>query len=269
MLRTGVAIGLAALAWGQTATLRAQGDPPKQIDVSSLPAKIVDEVVVPVPTEVFGVLDKLGAPNWHHVLRKVEHSGTGERAQVALLLGSVIAEGFIAVEAQEPEEVKEIGRRVLSLAEAIGVRKSVISRTSSIIDSADKKDWARIRVELDGAAQDVRQAMIELQDEQLAQLVSLGGWLRGTEAVTEVVQKNYTRDGAELLHQPVLLDHFQSQLDGMNSRLKRNTLVAEIRKTLPNIRPLIEKREELSKENVDKVHAITRDLVKAISAQES
>src|SRR5690606_24852731 len=126
----------------------------------SLPAKIVEEVVVPVPTEVFGVLDKLGSPNWHDVLRNVKNKGFGERPHVALLLGCVIAEGFIAVEAQEAEEVKRIGRHVLNLAGAIGVRKSVISRTSSIIDAADKKDWARIRVELDGASQDVKQAMI-------------------------------------------------------------------------------------------------------------
>jgi hypothetical protein len=41
--------------------------------------------------------------------------------------------------------------------------------------------------------------LVELGDEQLAQLVSLGGWLRGTEALTQVVMKNYSRDGAELL----------------------------------------------------------------------
>lgn len=266
LARLGLALALLA---GIPAAQAQDYQPPQTIDVGSLPATIVDDVVVPVPTEVFGVLDKLGAPNWHSVLRKVDNKGFGERPQVALLLGSVIAEGFIAVEAQEAEEVKQIGRQVLTLAEAIGVRKSVISRTSSIIDGADKRDWARVRVELDGATKDVKQAMIELQDEQLAQLVSLGGWLRGTEAVTEVVQKNYSKDGAELLHQPILLDHFQRQLDAMNPRLRNNGLVKRIREQLPEIRPLIVNREEVSKQNVDQIHAITQELVKAISAQES
>jgi len=243
--------------------------PPQRIDISSLPAKIVDDVVVPVPSEVFGVLDKLGAPNWHSVLRKIENNGFGERPQIALFLGCVIAEGFIAVEAQEPEEVKKIGREVLNLAGAIGVRKSVISRTNSIIEAADKKDWPRIRVELDGAAQDVKQAMIELKDEQLAQLVSLGGWLRGTEAVTDVVGKNYTKDGAELLHQPVLLDYFERQIDGMSPRLKGNRLVKRVRARLADIRPLIEKPNSVTTENLNQINAITRDLVKAISAQDS
>ena len=248
---------------------RAQDDPPKHIDVGSLPAKVVEDVVVPVPTEVFGVLDKLGSPNWREVLRSVKTDGVGKRPQMALLLGTVIAEGFIAVEAQESEEVKKIGRHVLNLARAIGVEKSVLTRTSSIIDAADKKDWQRIRVELDGASQDVKQAMIELNDEQLAQLVSLGGWLRGTEALTQVVDKNYSKDGAELLHQPALLEYFQKRLDSMGDRLKRNEVVKKIRVRLPELQPLIEHAGGISAQKVEQIHSITRELVKTISAQDS
>ncbi len=248
----------------------AEDTPPAKIDVGALPAKIVDDVVVPVPTEVFGVLDKLGSPNWHAVLRRTLNVNPGgERPKVALLLGTVIAEGFIAVEAQEPEEVKKIGRSVLSLAGAIGVRKSVISRTNSIIDAADKKDWKRVRIELDGASQDVKQSMIELKDEQLAQLVSLGGWLRGTEALTQVVSKNYTKDSAELLHQPALVDHFQRQIDAMSPRLQRHPLVKKVRSQLPEIRALIEDPDSISAQKVNQIRTITEELVKEISAQES
>lgn len=246
----------------------AQAEPPRTIDVGSLPATVVDEVVVPVPTEVFGVLDKLGSPNWHDVLRPVKTENLGKRAQVALLLGVTIAEGFIAVEAQEPEEVKKIGRQVLSLSKAIGVQKSVISRTSSIIEAADKKDWQTIRREFDGASKDVKQAMIELEDAQLAQLVSLGGWLRGTEALTQVVGKNYSKDGAELLHQPAILEFFQRKLDTLNPRLKENTLVKKIAKRLPELHTLIEPAGGVSPQKVEKIHSITAELVQAISSQD-
>ena len=246
----------------------AQGEPPRSIDVGSLPATVVDEVVVPVPTEVFGVLDKLGSPNWHEVLRPVEKGSPGNRPQVALLLGATIAEGFIAVEAQEAEEVKKIGRQVLSLSKAIGVQKSVISRTSSIIEAADKKDWQTIRQEFDGASKDVKQAMIELKDAQLAQLVSLGGWLRGTEALTQVVGKNYTKDGAELLHQPAILDYFQRKLDTLNKHLKESAVVKKIARRLPELHTLIEPAGGVSPQKVEKIHSITAELVKAISSQE-
>ena len=248
---------------------RAQAaEPPKSIDVGSLPATVVDEVVIPVPTEVFGVLDKLGSPNWHEVLRPVKTENLGKRPQVALLLGRTIAEGFIAVEAQEAEEVKKIGRQVLTLSKAIGVQKSVISRTSSIIEAADKKDWKTIRLEFDGASKDVKQAMIELEDAQLAQLVSLGGWLRGTQALTQVVTKNYTKDGAELLHQPAILDYFQRKLDSLNPRLKESGAVKKIAKRLPEMHTLIEPAGNITPQKVDKIHSITSELVKTISSQE-
>lgn len=251
---------LALVAWGQ---------PPQKIDVSSVPATVVDNVIVPVPSEVFGVLEKLGSPNWRDVLRTGKVNPPGDRAQTALLLGSVIAEGFVAVEAQESEEVKKIGRSVLKLSAAIGVQKSVIARSNAIIEAAGQKDWQKVRGELDGALREVKESMIELHDEQLAQLVSLGGWLRGTEALTSVVQKNYTKDGAELLHQPTLLQYFTRCLDSMAPKFSENTAFAKIRMRLPEIAPLIAGQEEISPKAVDEIHAITEDLVQAIAARES
>jgi len=182
------------------------------------------------------------------------------------LLGDVIAEGFVAVEAQDPEQVKKIGRSVLDLSAAMGVRKAVIARSNAIIEFADKKDWPRTRRELDGALADVKQAMDELHDEELAQLVSLGGWLRGTEALTQVVNRTYTKDSAGLLHQPALLDYFDRRLAHMSPRLKSNEVVAKIQKRLPEIRPLIgEADSDISQQSVDQIREIVHDLVIAIA----
>jgi hypothetical protein len=189
---------------------------------------------------------------------------------VALVLGTVIAEGFIAVEAQASEEVKKIGRSVLNLAGAIGVRKSVTARSTAIIEAADKKNWGKVRMELDGALQDVKGAMMELHDEDLAQLVSLGGWLRGTEVLTAVVRRNYTKDGADLLNQPVLLDHFQRRIDTMSPRLKGNDVVRQIKDRLPEIKPLITPNAgEITSKSVESVHSILRELVSAINRKEA
>ena len=238
-------------------------EPPRTIDVSSFPATLVDDVVIPVPTEVFGVLDKLGSPEWHTALRPVKTAVPRQRSHVALLLGSTIAEGFIAVQAQDAESVKKIGRHVLTLSKAIGVQKSVMSRTKSIIDAADKKDWKTVRFEFDGASKDVKQAMIELGDVQLAQIVSLGGWLRGTEALTTVVSNNYTKDGAELLHQPAIEAYFQRRLTEFNPRLKDNAALKIIIERFPGLRPLI--APPISLEKVEAIHQLTAELVKVIN----
>ncbi len=244
--------------------------PPETIDLSDFPAQSIDEVVVPVPSEVFAVLDKLGNPNWRGEQRDNLGKQTANRAQVALLLGTVIAEGFVAVEAEDPERVKEIGRRVLSLSKAINVEKAVLERAKSITDKAGVKDWQAVRKEFDGALQDVRGAMQELGDDELAQLVSVGGWLRGTEVLTSIVRKTYSPDSAELLHQPVLLDYFSDRLGSLsNRRLANDRLVVQIRKSLKDIRPLIgdEDGARIPLENVKRIHQTTRDLVRSITSQ--
>jgi len=245
---------------------------PESVDLSKFPAAEVQNIVVPVPSEVFAVLDKLGTPNWRAELRSSLGKNTGNRAQVALLLGTVIAEGFIAVEAEDSEKVKEIGKEVLVLAEAINVRKAVITRSKSIMEKADAKNWKAVRLEFDGALQDVRLAMEELGDDELAQLVSIGGWLRGTQVLTSIVSKNYTPDGAGLLYQPDLLTYFTNRLDGMRStRLGRDELVVKIRKTLTGIRPLIGKDDgsSISVENVQRINKTTTEALVAITSNEN
>ena len=210
--------------------------PAKTIDLGQFPAETIDSVVVPVPSEVFTVLDKLGNPNWRAELGpQTTYPPSPNRAQVALLLGTVIADGFLAVEAEDSERVKEIGRNVLTL----------------------------------GALQDVNRAMIELNDAQLAQLVSLGGWLRGTEVLTSIVKEKYSRDRAELLYQPMLVDYFNRQLDTMSPRLRRNQLVGEIRNALGRIGPLIKKSpaSDISPETVAEINGLSVKMVELIRAK--
>jgi hypothetical protein len=260
---------LTSLLLAAALTVHAQ-KPAKQIDLSQFPAETVEDVVVPVPSEVFAVLDKLGNPNWRSLLSATrEYPATANRAQDALLLGTVIADGFIAVEAEDSERVKEIGRNVLTLAEAINVRKSVVARSNSIVEKADAKDWNAVRREFDGALQDVNKAMVELNDGQLAQLVSLGGWLRGTEALTTIVGEKYSRERAELLYQPLLVDYFGKQLADLGPRLRRNALVGDVGKALDRIGPLIKDAPDrnISAESVAEINAISTGIIGQIRSK--
>jgi hypothetical protein len=75
-----------------------------------------------------------------------------------------------------------------------------------------------------------------MRDSDLAQCVSLGGWIRGTASVGSVVVKNYTQDRAELLNQPLLAEHFSKAVGGLGAGTRKNKLVSEIDKGLAKIR---------------------------------
>src|SRR3982074_3716702 len=105
---------------------------PKRVDVKQL-SKKVDDVVVPLPNEVFGALNKLGGVNWREYAPTDKGSEFTERPRIAFLLGAVIADGFIAVQAEDAPTVKEIGQRVLALAKGIGVGNSITPPPKAII----------------------------------------------------------------------------------------------------------------------------------------
>lgn len=121
--------------------VRAQAATPgvQEFDPRAFPGQVVDDVVVPVPSEVFSVLDKLGEPNWQQEIRNVELPKTVDRTKLALQFGMIVAEGFVAVQAEDKESVKEIGKDVIDLATALGLIKSVRPHAQAILDAADKK----------------------------------------------------------------------------------------------------------------------------------
>ena len=172
-------------------TLYAGATPaPQRIDVKQM-SKKVENVVVPLPNEIFGALNKLGSVNWREYVRTEKSSNFTERPRIALLLGTVIADGFIAVQAEDAPAVKEIGQRVLNLSKGIGVGNSITPHAKAITEAADKRKWENVRQELDRTQSSVQAAMNEVHDEKLSQLVSLGGWLRGTQVLSSVVTKHF------------------------------------------------------------------------------
>src|SRR5256885_4635546 len=242
----------------------AQAAPaPQHIDVKQY--KKVEDVVVPLPGEVFAALNKLGPVNWKEFVRTEKGANFSERPRTALLLGNVIADGFIAVQAQDAPAVKDIGQRVLSLAKGIGVGASITPHAKAITEAADKRKWEGVRQELDRTQSSVQAAMNEVHDEKLSQLVSLGGWLRGTQVLTSVVTKHFSPDGAELLHQPDLLVHFQTQLQGMPEF--NLPIIRDIQSALGEVRPLVD-APKISPESVRKINEITTRLDNGIVTRE-
>lgn len=239
---------------------------PAKINLDDFPGAVVDEVVVPVPSEVFGVLDKLGQPDWHRELRLSEVPRSSDRVKLALLFGTVVAEGFIAVQAQDAEAVEETGREVLRLAKAIGVEKAVVPHCQSIFEAARNQDWHSIRREFDRTQKTVRTTMEEMRDTDLAHCVSIGGWLRGTEVITTVIRSGYSEERADVLNQPDLANHFVDQLERMLEGDGKNETLHEIRSGVDKIQKVMQTKGDrsISPHGVSKIYRLSHRLVDMI-----
>jgi len=108
-----------------TSPLLAQTPPNTSIKQFPPQSTVVERVLVPVPREIFNTLDKFANSNWRAVQRPelAQWRPHSDQAENALLLGVVIAEGFIAVEAEDAGEAKSIGRAALVLARGLGSKR--------------------------------------------------------------------------------------------------------------------------------------------------
>ncbi len=198
-----------------------------------------DELTIPTPGELFAALAKPGKPDWSGQYRGPIPVTYSNRAQIALNLGGLVADGFIAVEAQDTQQVKNIGSDIIKLAKSLGVSENVLSRGKSISEFADGDKWDALQEELEATQNEVKTSMQSNHDQDYVILVSLGGWIRGTQVVTGLLTKEYTEAGAKVLRQPALVSFIQSKLNAMAPELRNDPLVKSIDAQLPEIQKLV------------------------------
>jgi hypothetical protein len=198
-----------------------------------------DSLTIPTPGELFAALSKPGKLDWPAQYRAPIPMTYRNRAQIALNLGGLVADGFIAVEAHDSQQVKNIGTDIIKLAKALGVSENVLSRGNSINEFAENDDWEALQEELEATQNEVKASMQSHRDNDLIVLVSLGGWVRGTQVVSAAVAQNYDERSARVLRQPGLVSFIQSKVNDISPDLHDEPLVREVGEQLDGIQKLI------------------------------
>src|SRR6476646_2246145 len=220
-----------------------------------------DTITIPTPGELFAALQKPGKPNWTGAYRAPIPTTYKNRAQLALNLG-----GFIAVEAQDSQQVKNIGSDVIKLAKALGVSQNILSRSNSINDFAETNQWDSLQEELEATQNEVKNSMQSHSDQDLVILVSIGGWIRGTQVVSGSVAANYDARSAKLLRQPALVDFIHAKLNDVSPELRNDPLVKNVNDQLTNLEKLVTSPagKSPSPDDVRKVNTVVSDLMQQI-----
>src|SRR5690606_8285623 len=104
-------------------------------------AEVIDQFSFPMPGELFAALEKHGKLDWSAQFRTPIAAVYTNRAQIAMNLGGLIADGYLAVEAQDGQQVKNIARDIKSLSKALGVEQDLLNRANSIIEFAERGQW--------------------------------------------------------------------------------------------------------------------------------
>jgi hypothetical protein len=234
-----LAPALSAIADEQSATNTAVAESTPLSADEMKNAAAVDALTVPTPGEFFAAIEKEGKPDWSSEYRPPISTNSTDRAQIALNLGTLIADGYIAVEAHDGQQVKNVGKDVLALAKKLSVSPSVLARSASITQFAENDQWDQLNEELEATQNEVKKALEENRDTDLITLVSVGGWIRGTEVVTGLLVQNYNADDARLLRQPALVSFLKGKLAELPDKIQKDPLVQNLNRELDGIQKMV------------------------------
>ena len=109
-----------------------------------------------------------------------------------------------------------------------------------------------------------------LRDQDLVILVSIGGWIRGTQVVSGSVAANYDERSAKLLRQPALVSFIHSKLNDVSPELRTDPLVKSVNDQLTNLEKLVTfpAGKSPSPDDVRKVNSVVTDFNSANSTQD-
>ena len=198
-----------------------------------------DSISIPTPGELFAAIEKPGKTDWSGQYRGPMPITYRNRAQIALNLGGLIADGFIAIEAKDSQQVKNIGSDIIKLAKALGVSENLLKRGNSINEFAENNEWDTLQEELEATQNEVKSSMQSHNDQDLVILVSLGGWIRGTQVVSGAIAQNYDERSAKVLRQPALVKFMQSKINEISPELRGEPLVKDVSEELSGIEKLV------------------------------
>ena len=264
LILTGVLALTGVHAWAAAAA------PGSQLSADALAqAATPDILTVPTPAELLAALNKVGKPSWQAQYRPPIPTAYTSRPQIALNLGGLIADGYIAVEAEDSQQVKNIGKDIMTLAKTLGISENVLRRGKSIEDFAENNEWSTLKEELEATQNEVKLAMDEQHDTELTTLVTLGGWIRGTEAVSGWIVNNYSEPAAKLLRQPAIVGLLRTRLAALPAKTREDELVKGLDPRLKSIQEIVSfpSGQTPSRAEVKKLNQTAADLILSITSK--
>jgi len=228
----------------------------------------VNELTTPTIQGLFNDLEVF-KPVPVSLIEKTDFDRTyNNRFQTSLNFGALICDGFFAVVAEQRGLVEKVGRSLLRQAKSLAVGQRLTSHANSLLEIGQRGDWSELKLELIKTQEDVEDAMIELRDEEMAHMVSLGGWLRGFEVGCIVTADNYTPQRAAGLKRMDVMDYYLDRLSTLSPRLKNTELYTAITSRLQTIRAIAEESADRppTQQDVERMRDLAIEINDAVSA---
>lgn len=206
------------------------------------PSTQISDRTLAHPEQLLDSIARLIKPDWAGQFRQVPASAPESRAQIAFAIGSVLAEGHLAVHAEDSQHSRNIGKDLLLLAKPIGAHAEMIEHSRSLSDYAEKRNWELLTQELDSVSTDLAKALSKNGDPQLDCLVQLGKWVRILEIASIILHVHYSESAAQILQQPTWPLGFSKAHSNAIATVDQDPSISPVQPRLHQIQKLLQEQ---------------------------
>lgn len=196
----------------------------------------VNEFTAPSISKLFDTLLFLMPLPIAEVNRKMPARMPQDRADLAIELGFLIADGFLLVQAEQLDQVQDLANDLTRYGKALGAGDRVNRHAAGLRDSAKKKDVAQMKKELTATQHDMEVELFSLKDADLAHLISLGGWIRALEVSTVAVDKQFSVERARKVMREDIADYYTESVTGFEPSISERPNYMAMRDLLAGLR---------------------------------
>ena len=192
-------------------------------------------------------------------------SFTDKDVAIPMILGVRIADGVMAIKANNAELLNKCAADIEKLAKKMGVADADLGRARAVRAAANKGEWLKVFMELGFLQQDIMKKIDQPEHATHGTLLIVCGWMEGARYTSTVVDENYSAETSNLLREPMLAKALKGKIEGLPANLQSSPLVAKLREVLPQIERIltIPLDGTISKENVGELNRLATEVVKA------
>jgi len=222
----------------------------------------INMFTAPSIKRIFDDLDKLAPLPADELEHKMPVRMPLNRSDLALEIGFLIADGFMAVQAGQMNKIEPLAKELSRYGRALGAGERVNRHAASLLKNAKSNDVEAVKKELAATQRDVETDLIHLRDVDLAHLISLGGWIRALEVGSRAVEKKYTLERAQNLYREDITDYYEGSLASLDPRISERKDIMAMRIILIDLRKTmtLEEGEKPNEDGVKKIAAAAKKL---------
>ncbi len=164
------------------------------------------------PSELYARLAEATRPQWRQLYRPTVTRCLEGRPQAAMGLGAVTADLFLAAQARDTQQIRNLIQDEETIEKTLGMIERMAPFRVEVLTAADQSDWPRVGEAIEKFSAGQRRSLRTQKDEPLAELAYIGQWLRTLQICHSVVISKELEDQQLAIGNPLLIAEMTRRL---------------------------------------------------------